>query len=1158
MSGGKGGGGASSSSPTEAGDNLASSQYAQVIDLISEGEVEGLVGTFATDLVAGKSYVISRVGTSDFTLAGASSNTIGTRFTAKGPTPGTGVVNTDRSIFLDNTPLMNDDGRYNFRGVKTYQRNGTQNQDPIPFKDSVASETAVGVVVESGEPITRTIVNNNIDAVRITLTVPVLQRFDDKGNIHGSSFHYAIQTRYEGDAGFTTVVPAPGSGRTSQVISGRTADPYQRDHIVQLSGAFPVDIRVVRLAADSDSAKVANAFEWTSYTEIINDRLRYPNSALIGLSVDAKQFNRIPQRTYRIRGVKIQLPTGVTVDQTNGRVIYPNDDDWYWDGDFQAAQWCSDPAWILWDLLLSSRFGIGDHISASQLDKWAFLAASKYCSELVPDGFGGQEPRFSCNVNIQTSEEAYKLINDMCSVFRAMPYLSTGALTISQDSPQDSAYLFTLANVTPEGFSYSSSSLKTRATVAIVSYLDMNIRDIAKEVVEDKDAIQRYGIITTELSAFACTSRGQARRVGEWLLYTNHYENEVVSFTTAIDAGVIVRPGHVIEISDPVRSEEHGGGRIAAATTTAITVDDATGLVLGTTPTLSVILSNGTVESKAVSSIVGNVITVSSAYSSAPNVNSIWIYQTADLQSSTWRVLSVAEQEQMQYTVTAIAYNASKYDYIERDQPLQQRDITNLNIVPDAPIGLQAEEALYTTNGTVASKIAINWQQATNATSYRLRYRYEDDNWIEVDEASPGYEILNTLVGTYEFEVYAISASNLRSSEPAVFSIEAKGKTAEPLDPEGLSLIAIDQASAVISWERSTELDVVLNGSVLIRHQPVLAGASWENAQEIVPAAAGGQTQKQVPLLEGTYLIKFEDDLGNKSRNAASVVVDLPAPVPRLEIDTINENPTWAGTFSSMLYSDDQDAITLANVVFIDDMAPEIVISDPTPDPGPIIVQQTWDLLPSIDSVGGIVPRGEYEFSAANVVDMLNVYDVNLVRSLAFTSYLTGGLWDDYIAVIDEWDLIDGDVVDRANAAMYVAATDDDPAGTPTWGEWREFANATIRGRGFKFKVVATTTEQLHNIAIDTAGVKVELQQRTESSDVITVPSGTTGAVTYSFIDEFYEPPSVGITAYDMAASDVFAITNVTRSGFDLEFTLGGGAADRSFTYTAVGYGKEI
>jgi hypothetical protein len=207
--------------------------------------------------------------------------------------------------------------------------------------------------------------------------------------------------------------------------------------------------------------------------------------------------------------------------------------------------------------------------------------------------------------------------------------------------------------------------------------------------------------------------------------------------------------------------------------------------------------------------------------------------------------------------------------------------------------------------------------------------------------------------------------------------------------------------------------------------------------------------------------------------------------------------------------------------------------------------------------VGGIAPTGEYEFAASNIVHVLNIYDVNLTRRLAFTAYLTGGLWDDYTTVIDEWDLVDGSVTDRANVAMYVAATNDDPAGSPTWGEWREFANATVQGRGLKFKVVATTTEPLHNVAIDTVGVTVEAQQRTESSDIITVASGITGPVTYSFNDAFYEAPSVGITAYNMASSDVFAITNVTRASFDLEFTLSAAAA-RSFTYTAIGYGKEI
>jgi len=226
-------------------------------------------------------------------------------------------------------------------------------------------------------------------------------------------------------------------------IAGRTGDQYQRDYLVSLSGAFPVNIRVTRITADSNSAKLINAFSWSSFTEITYAKLRYPNSALVAVRVDAEQFSSIPRRSYLIRGIKVRIPNNATVDAATGQLIYAG----IWGGTFGAAQWCSDPAWILWDLLTSTRYGFGDHIQAAQLDKWAFYAASQYASELVPDGFGGAEPRFSCNVNIQTAEEAYKLINDLCSTFRAMPYWSTGALTISQDKPSDPAYLFTLANV---------------------------------------------------------------------------------------------------------------------------------------------------------------------------------------------------------------------------------------------------------------------------------------------------------------------------------------------------------------------------------------------------------------------------------------------------------------------------------------------------------------------------------------------------------------------------------------------------------------------------------------------------------------------------------------------------------------------------------------
>jgi predicted phage tail protein len=1056
--------------PSEAKDNLISTQYAEVIDLLSEGEIYGLKD-------------------------GA------------------------KSIFLDNTPLMDDNGNFNFKNVDWYERTGTQLNAPvIPFGSEPANEVSVGVTVEKDTPVTRTITDNSVEAVRITISVPQLQRFTNKGDIVGSSFEFKIEVRYSGGSFESKVSGDLGT------IKGRSADKYQRDYEIELDGAFPVDIRITRITADPTSAKVSNTFQWTSYTEITRAKLSYPNSAIVGLRVDAEQFSNIPTRSYLVRGIKVAIPSNGTVNPTDGSISYAG----IWDFELGTAAWTTDPAWILWDLLTSSRYGFGDHIKEAMLDKSAFYAASRYCSEQV-DG----EPRFSCNVNIQTAEEAYTLINDMCSVFRAMPYWSAGTLTINQDSPQDTAYLFTAANVTPEGFSYQGASLKSKPTVAIVSYLDLELRDIAKEVVEDRDGINRYGVVTTEVSAFACTSRKQARRLGEWLLYTNRYEGEVISFSTSIDAGVLVRPGQVIEVSDPTRSQQRRGGRITSATTTAITVDNATGLTVGTSPTLSVILADGTVEAKTVSTIVGNVITVSSAYTSAPSANSIWVYQTADIETSTWRVISVTEQEQIGYSVTAIAYNSSKYDYIERDQPLQERDVTNLNVIPPPPTGLSAVEALYNNNGIVESKLVLTWIPVDGIGTYRFRYRQEDNNWTELTVQRPDYEILDTSVGVYEIEVYSISSTNLRSSSPATLLVSVSGKTAPPASPTDLSLVAIDEASAIISWKRSDELDVILNGKVLIRHQPVLTAATWENAQEIVAAAAGSQTQKQVPLLEGTYLIKFEDDSGNRSITPALIIVDLPTPLPRLTVQTY-AHPPFTGSFDGMFYSAEQGGILLGGTILVDDMG-------------------IWDDLGSIDTIGDILPSGTYTLN--NTLDLNGVYDVNVRRLLEFSTFVAGALFDDKTLLIDEWGLIDDSVPDGPNASMYVRTTDDNPAGTPSWSAWREFANATVRGRALQFKVVATTIDPTQNILISDLAVYVEMQQRTEASAVI---ASSTVSDTYDFATPFYQAPSVGVTVYTMNSNDELFVDAVTRTGFDLEIIHGGTPQSHDFTFTAVGYGKEI
>jgi predicted phage tail protein len=836
--GGKGGAGqqlATSRTPTESSDNLNSTATVEVLDLLGEGEIEG----FATPSKAG--YVR---GSADWNRAML------------------------KDIYFNNTPVLRSSASntapatsdYNFKNVVIDARYGTQAQTAINSNNSsgaAANEVSVGVTVEKATPVVRTITDVNVDAVRVTVTFPQLQSFSNEGDIYGASVRLQIAVQYNG-GGYTTV--------KDDTVTGRTSDSYQRDYMINLSGAFPIDVRVTRVTNDSTSAKLVDAFSWTSYTEIVAEKLRYPNSALVGIRVNAEQFSSIPTRSYRVRGLKVQIPSNATVDAATGRITYSG----VWNGTFGAAQWTSDPAWCLWNLLTNKRYGFGDYLAASSLDKWAFYAASQYCNELVPTGFGGTEPRFSMNTLIQTQEEAYKLINDLCSVFRAMPYWATGTLTIAQDKPADSSYLFTLANVTEEGFTYAGSDSKTRPTVAVVSYLDLRTREIAYEIVEDRAAITKYGVQTVEVSAFACTSRGQANRLGEWLLYSAQYETEVVSFTASLDAGVLVRPGQVIEIADPARAGARRGGRITSATTTTVTVDSAADLP-SSGGTLAVILKDGTVESRSVSSRSGTTITVSSAFSSAPGENAIWIYSGGGISTSLWRVLTVQEQEGASYAVTALSYNASKYAYIERDRPLQQRDVTNLNLIPAAPTSLRLTESLYTYQAEVRAKVIITWRQVSGVNQYRVRWRKNQGNWNTYTTQSPDHEILNITPGTFEVEVYSLNSVNQISTTALTGTINALGKTAPPSNVAGLTAVIDKDLGVTLSWNPVTDLD-------LKDYEIRYGGSDWDSATFLAYART---TRYVLGLLDPSttvYRVKARDTSNVLSATAAATTVTITAP----------------------------------------------------------------------------------------------------------------------------------------------------------------------------------------------------------------------------------------------------------------------------------------
>ena len=1068
--------------PTEATNSLFSTSYARILDLIGEGEIEGL-------------------------------------------------VNGLQSIYLDGTPIQNPDGSLNFRGVTVEARNGTQFQDYIPGFDEVASETGVGVVVTTSTPVTRTI-TAAVDAARVIVTLPALQEFTDKGDVLGASVNLRISVQYNG-GGYSVVV--------DDTISGRTSQQYQRQYLINLSGPFPVDIRVSRVTPDSTSSKLNNAFSWGSFSAITYAKLAYPNTALVALTIDAEQFSSIPSRSYRMRGIKVAIPSNATVDGATGRLIYSG----VWNGTFGAAQWCSDPAWCLWALLTSNRFGFGDHLDASKLDKWAFYSASQYSSALVPDGFGGMEPRFSCNVNIQDVDEAYRLINDLCSVMRVMPYWAAGALTISQDRPADPSFSFTLANVGPEGFNYVGSSLKSRPTVAVVRYQDLELRDAAFEVVEDPDGIARYGVVKVEIEAFACTSRGQARRLGEWLLYSEA-NGEVVNFTSNLAAGAVVRPGQVVQTADPLRAGSRRGGAIAAATTSAITLDDATGLTTANSPTLSVILPDATVEARPVVSIAGNVVAVSPAFSSAPQPNAIWVFESSNILASLWRVLAVGESDGVRYPITALAHNLSKYDHVEQGLALTKRDVTDLDIIPDPPQNLNGVEVLYEVGSRVAAKLQVSWSSVPGVGTYRVSYRRSPGNWEQRNVSSPSVEILDTQEGVYEILVASVKVGIILS-RPARLLFTCAGKTAPPANVTGASLLPIDGASAILSWDRAPDLDVRVGGRVLIRHSPRLDTPAWGEAISIVQAADGNQVQMQVPLLEGSYLLKFEDDGGRVSVGVSYVVTDLSEPQKRLLVMRYaedQESPPFNGNGIDMFYSPYFDALVLGSGELFDSAEGLFDSSEMFEDPSSAMTEP-------------VLAQGEYEF--ASIYSFGGVFDVNIRRRFVTRTLLQLDLFDSQVGLFDDAaGDFDGLSVSAVDAALLVRCSMSDPDVAPQWSEWREVANGIVRGWGFQFKVVARSYDPAQNIIIDELGADLELQQRIEQSGALSAPAST---YVVTFAERFYDAPNIGITGYNMMSGDYWAIdpASITPLGFSITFMNSTGAAvGRQFNYTAIGFGRGI
>ena len=1081
--------------------------------------------------------------------------------------------NPRKSIFFDDTPLRNEDGTDNFVYDDFAYRLGTQNQLYIP--GFASSENAVNVNSkvgdDVGDSVVRTTTDSDVDAVIVRILFNQIFRVDN--GLKATSIGYAIDLQSDG-GGYTEVI--------NTTVNGKCTSAYERSHRIELTGDAPWDIRLRRVSGVNDDTTNVRLMTFAGYTEVIDAKLRYPLTALVGLRFEASQFQAIPTRAYDIKGVRVQIPTNATVND-DGSLTYSG----VWNGSFKTA-WCADPAWILRDLLLDARYGLGRFVGSGaidRVDKWTLYEISKYTNQSVPDGEGGTEPRFLCNVYLQSREEAYNVVQDFCSCFRGMAYWSAGQIAFTQDSPKDAAALFNNGNVIEGIFNYEGSSLKARHTVALVTWNDpKNAYQQRVEYVSDEAAIVKYGIIEVRMAAFGCTSRGQANRLGRWLLYSEQEETTTCTFTVGLD-GAIVRPGQIIKVADQMRAGARRGGRIASATTTELTLDQSIAVNEG--DTVSVIMPDGRVEQREIDDgdFDAKTITVSTAFSEAPQAQTIYMVETSTVEAQTFRVISVTEDGE-NYKITALEHNDSKYGFIEDGLTLQPRDITTLNQKPESPAGISVSEKLVESGNRVTTEVEISWRNVEGATGYQVSYKTANNlSFFTVgDTPYNNLTFLTDETGRFTFRVTAISALGKRS-DPGELVKNIAGNTAAPQAVADFSMIPVN-GQAKLTWARSTELDVRVGGYVRLRHSPDLTGVSWSSSTSISQDLAGSATEAYADLKSGTYLAKFVDSGGRESLTATLIEFTKPDLEDLVNVDSQQDDPDFLGTKTNLVVDSDLGELGLSpdggQTASAGDFLAEdggfILCEDGTSTRNPLGIITAEDdselLLESgIDTFlqegetepteidGKLVLEGDTTLNTSgtyylenNPITLSDVFSIKLDSTLRARSFYP---YADRIDDVTEFDTIkdfDGAAPTGCDVKFYLRTTEDDPTGSPTWSSWRLFNNAEFKARAYEVKAEFSTENNTEQIAVDQLRIDSNMVSRTTRG---TGTSSASADVTITYTNKFAAIPVIGITAFNMATGDYYTASNSSATGFDISFYNSGGTrVVRNFDWTATGYGK--
>lgn len=607
---GKGGGGGHT--PVEAKETGRSKQLVKIVEVISEGEVEGLADGM-------------------------------------------------KSVYFDNTPVQNKDGSYNFNNVQLEGRVGSQVQDVIAGFNTSEKEVSVGTQVRKNLPITRTVTDSKVSRLRLTIGVQSLFSQSENGDTNGTTVELVITI---------------GSQSYPISISGKYSSQYLQQHTFDNLPPVPFTVKVERVTEDSKSQRLQNNTVWSSYTEIIDTEFTYPNTALIGVKFDSEYFSNIPARTYDLLGLRVKVPSNYDTRTRKYTGM--------WDGTFKT-DWTDNPAWILYDVVTSKRYGLGNRLGEFGADRWALYQVSQYCDQLVPDGFGGQEPRFTCNAWLTEQRSAYDVINDICSIFRAIPVWNGQQLTVVMDRPSDPVWTYTNANVSKDGFSYTFSAKKARHNAIQVEYADKdNGYEKAIEYVSDDESIRRNGLNVKKITAFGCTSRGQAHRTGLWLLQTEKLETKTVTFTVGVE-GLMHVPGDIIKVADTYYAGTNVGGRVLSVNGKKVTLDRE--ISVNGNSYFSYINAQAKHQDIKIVSVNGAEVTLDQEPAGL-EAYGVWSLSTQQVTSQLFKALSVKEESKGKYTITALQHEPQKEAIVDNGAKFEPKATSILSVPQVSNIGV--------------------------------------------------------------------------------------------------------------------------------------------------------------------------------------------------------------------------------------------------------------------------------------------------------------------------------------------------------------------------------------------------------------------------------------------------------------------------------------